>query len=182
MRNKSSLIVGLLTLAVLVPAAAFAVTLTGGVRFLGNLAITGTLSKGSGTFAIDDPINPANKILYHSFVESPDVKNIYDGIAVLDAQGETVIQLPAYYDALNRDSRYQFSALDSAMPNLYIKTEEKNSSFVIGGGTPGGKVSWQITGIRHDPYILKHPVIVEVPKGPGQEVNVGTCLFEPLCK
>ncbi|HEY3242950.1 MAG TPA: hypothetical protein VGM03_06310, partial [Phycisphaerae bacterium] len=44
--------------------------------FSGNVNVTGTLSKGFGTFKIDHPLDPENKYLYHSFVESPDMKNI----------------------------------------------------------------------------------------------------------
>ena len=168
--------------AVLLPSAALAVKFTSGVRFSSTVNVNGTLSKGSGSFVIDHPLDPANKILAHSFVESPDVKNLYDGIAKLDGDGEVVIVLPDYYDALNKDSRYQFFPLEEAMPGLYIKTEEKNNRFTIAGGTPGGKISWQITGIRHDAYILANPMIVEVPKGPDALVKKGECLHEPLCE
>ena len=54
----------------------------------GNLSITGKLSKGSGSFKIDHPLDPANKYLEHSFVESPDMMNIYNGIAMLDSRGK----------------------------------------------------------------------------------------------
>ena len=47
--------------------------------FGGNVQINGNLTKSSGSFKIDHPLDPANKYLYHSFVESPDMKNIYDG-------------------------------------------------------------------------------------------------------
>jgi hypothetical protein len=40
-------------------------------RFDGLVSITGLLSKGGGGFRIDHPLDPASKILYHSFVESP---------------------------------------------------------------------------------------------------------------
>lgn len=143
------------------PVAAFAVAFTSGVKFSSTLNVNGTLSKGSGSFIIDHPQDPANKTLAHSFVESPDVKNLYDGIVKLDGNGEAVIVLPDYYDALNKDSRYQFFSLDEAMPNLYIKEEEKNNQFTIAGGKPYGHVSWQITGIRHDAYILANPILVE---------------------
>lgn len=169
-------------LALALPAAVLAVTFSGNVKFTGNLTITGALSKGSGTFEIDDPIDPANKILFHSFVESPDAKNIYNGTATLDKKGEAVIALPAYFDALNTDVHYQFFALDQAMPNLYISQEEHDNQFAISGGVPGGKVSWQVTGVRHDPYILKHPIIPEVEKGPGKPVDKGQCLYMPLCE
>ena len=174
---KTAIVLGLF-----VPGVAAAVVLTGNVRFLGSLTITGALSKGAGTFVIDHPQKPGTHLLYHSFVESPDVKNIYDGIATLDTNGEVVIALPEYFDALNTSTRYQFFPLDEAMPNLYIKAEERNNAFTIAGGTPGGRVSWQITGIRHDPYIQRNPVRNEVWKGPNEEVDRGECLHEPLCE
>jgi hypothetical protein len=158
------------------------VTLTGDVKFLGNLAITGALAKGSGTFAIDHPLDPKNKLLFHSFVESPDVKNIYDGVAKLDQNGESVIELPDYFEALNKDFRYQFFPHKKAMPNLHIKEVVKDNKFIIAGGESNGTISWQITGIRHDPYILENPIIPEVEKGPNQILDLGECIFEELCQ
>ncbi len=179
------LIVGIIFAAHRVSAAN--ITLSGNVTFTNNLAITGSLSKSSGTFEIDDPIDPANKILFHSFVESPDAKNLYDGIAKLDAQGEATIELPVYFTALNQDFRYQYSPLGQSMPNLYIKHQVSESNmfdnkFVIAGGVANGTISWQITGNRHDPYILLHPIVPEVAKGPGQPVKKGQCIFTPLCE
>jgi hypothetical protein len=130
-------------------------------------------SPGSGTFVIDDPIDPKNKLLFHSFVESPDMKNIYDGIAILDGTGGAFVILPAYFEALNKDFRYQLTPLGQAMPTLHIAQEESGNEFLIAGGVPGGKVSWMITGIRHDPYILAHLIVPEVDKGPGQLVDKG---------
>lgn len=147
----------------------------------GNLLVTGNLSKGAGTFVIDHPLYPRTKLLYHSFVESPDAKNLYDGIATLDSKGEVTIALPAYFMALNQDFRYQFFPIDAAMPSLYIKSEIKDNHFTIAGGKSGGKISWQVTGNRHDPYILLHPIIPEVRKNASTPVSKGQCLFEPLC-
>jgi len=167
---------------VLVPGMLYAVTLSGNVKFWKNLVITGALSKGSGTFVIDHPLDPHNKLLYHSFVESPEAKNIYDGQVRLDAAGEATITLPEYFEALNTSFRYQLFPHGQSMPNLYVKKPVENNSFVIAGGAPGGLVSWQVTGVRHDPYILANPIINEVPKGPDEIVDVGECLFEPLCE
>lgn len=150
-------------------------------RFLSNLDVRGNLSKGSGTFMIDHPTKPATHLLFHSFVESPDVKNLYDGIAQLDIKGDATIQLPDYFEALNKDFRYQFFPLDEAMPNLHIKKEIENNRFTIGGGVPYGAVSWQVTGTRHDPYIQEHPIQVEVEKGPDALKDKGECLYEPVC-
>ena len=52
--------------------------------FLGDVDVEGTLSKSAGSFKIDHPLDPANKYLYHSFVESPDMMNVYNGVITLD--------------------------------------------------------------------------------------------------
>ena len=62
--------------------------------FLGNVAITGSLSKGGGGFTIDHPLDPENKYLRHSFVESPDMLNVYNGTVTTDANGEASVGLP----------------------------------------------------------------------------------------
>jgi len=53
--------------------------------FYGNTWVAGTLFKNAGAFRIGPPLDPANKYLSHSFVESPDMKNIYDGVATTTA-------------------------------------------------------------------------------------------------
>jgi hypothetical protein len=130
----------------------------------GNFSIGGTLSKGAGTFKIDHPLDPENKILYHSFVESPDMMNIYNGVVQLDANGEATVQLPTYFEALNQDFRYQLTAMGRPQPNLYIADEVNYNMFRISGGRPNGKVSWTVTGIRHDVFANAHRVIPEVTK------------------
>lgn len=157
------------------------ITLTDSVQIRGTLAITGALAKASGTFVIDHPLDPVNKLLYHSFVESLEPKNVYDGVATLDGNGEVRIRLPDYFEALNTDFRYQFFPHFEAMPDLHVKEEVRNNSFVIAGGKPRGEISWQVTGNRHDPYIVANPILNEVLKGPDQPVDVGECLHEPLC-
>src|SRR5919197_2426169 len=66
----------------------------------GDVNITGRLHKAGGSFKIDHPLDPENKYLYHSFVESPDMKNVYDGVVVLDAAGEALVPLPDWFEAL----------------------------------------------------------------------------------
>jgi len=173
---------GIVIVRYLNTAASGQTTLSGNVLFSADITILGSLSKGSGTFVIDHPQKPRTHLLYHSFVESPDVKNIYDGIAKLDESGEATILLPSYFEALNKDFRYQYFPLFESMPGLYIKQEIYSNKFTIAGGEPGGRVSWQVTGIRHDPYILANPIIPEVEKGPDEIVNRGECIFEPLCQ
>ncbi len=129
--------------------------------FDGNVTVTGTLSKGGGSFKIDHPLDPANKYLYHSFVESPDMMNIYNGNAALDNNGEATITLPGWFEALNKDFRYQLTAVGAPGPNLYIAREESGNQFTIAGGTKGMKVSWQITGVRKDAWAEQHRIPVE---------------------
>jgi hypothetical protein len=131
--------------------------------FDGNVDVIGNLSKSGGSFKIDHPLDPANKYLYHSFVESPDMKNIYDGVASLDASGEAVIQMPDWFGVLNRDFRYQLTCIGGFAP-VYIAEELANNQFKIGGGHAGMRVSWQITGIRQDPWANAHRIPVEEEK------------------
>ena len=140
----------------------------GDVAIPGNLTVSGSLTvTGSKHFKIDDPLDPANKYLYHTSVESPDMMNIYNGTAVLDSKGEAEIQLPDWFQALNRDFRYQLSCIGGFAP-VYVAREIENNTFRIAGGTAGLKVSWQVTGIRHDAYAEAHRSPVEVEKPDGE--------------
>jgi trimeric autotransporter adhesin len=131
--------------------------------FNGDVNVTGNLSKGGGSFKIDHPLDPANKYLYHSFVESPDMMNVYNGTVALDANGEAVISMPQWFDVLNRDFRYQLTCIGGFAP-VYIAEELANNQFKIGGGHAGLKVSWQVTGIRRDAWANAHRIPVEEQK------------------
>jgi hypothetical protein len=135
--------------------------------FEGNVSVLGTLSKSAGSFRIDHPLDPENKYLSHSFVESPDMMNVYNGNVVLDADGEAEIALPDWFEALNQDFRYQLTAIGRPGPGLHVAAKVKDNRFRIGGGSPGMEVSWQVTGIRHDAYAEKHRIPVEEDKPPA---------------
>jgi trimeric autotransporter adhesin len=128
--------------------------------FSGDVTITGNLSKSGGSFKIDHPLDPANKYLYHSFVESPDMKNIYDGVATLDSNGEAVIKMPEWFGVLNRDFRYQLTCIGAFAP-VFVAEELAGNQFKIGGGSAGMRVSWQVTGIRQDAWANAHRIPVE---------------------
>jgi hypothetical protein len=70
-----------------------------GVFANGNLELSGTKS-----FRIDHPTDPENKYLLHYSVESPEVLNTYSGKITLNDAGEAVVQLPAYFSAINKRS------------------------------------------------------------------------------
>jgi hypothetical protein len=132
--------------------------------FGGDVQVYGNLFKSSGSFKIDHPLDPANKYLYHSFVESPDMMNIYNGNAVLDKHGKAWVTLAEWFETLNREFRYQLTAIGAPGPNLYIAKEIAGNRFQIAGGKPGMKVSWQVTGVRQDPYAEAHRIKVEEDK------------------
>lgn len=134
----------------------------------GNLTVTGNLSKGGGSFLIDHPLDPENKYLSHSFVESPDMMNVYNGNLTLDDNGTAFVELPDYFEALNRDFRYQLTPLGFAAPNLHVASEIRGNRFKIAGGKPGMRVSWQVTGVRDDPYARMHRIRVEEAKPPAE--------------
>ncbi|MEJ5309099.1 MAG: hypothetical protein WHX52_04960 [Anaerolineae bacterium] len=138
--------------------------------FLGNVHVEGNLSaSGSKAFKIDHPLDPADRYLYHFAQEGPEVQNVYNGVVTLDAGGEAMVALPAYFSALNTGPfRYQLTPIGAPMPDLYIAEEIQGNAFRIAGGVPGKKVSWEVTAVRHDPYLRDHPAQAEVDK-PAEE-------------
>lgn len=139
--------------------------------FQGNVFVTGTLFASAKAFMIDHPLDPKNKYLVHAAVESPDLKTVYDGVATLDRQGKAKVSLPPWFEALNKDFRYQLTSIGAAAPDLHIASTVSKNQFTIGGGAPGAKVSWQVTGIRRDRWAKSHPVSVEQAKRPHERIR-----------
>src|SRR5580658_3116487 len=131
-----------------------------------GVAVVGTLSKGGGSFMIDHPLDPANKYLYHSFVESPDMKNIYDGTITTDGAGLATVTLPDWFEALNRDFRYQLTVIGQ-FAQAIVASEISGNQFSIRTDKPDVKVSWQVTGIRQDAFANANRIPVEVEKAPA---------------
>jgi hypothetical protein len=139
-----------------------------GGYFIGDTHVSGTLTASTKSFKIDHPLDPENRYLMHSSVESDERMNIYNGNAVLDARGEAWVELPDWFEVLNQDFRYQLTPIGAPGPNLYIAREIEGARFLIAGGEPDTKVSWQVTGVRHDPVALANPMSVEVDKKPSE--------------
>ncbi len=131
--------------------------------FNGNVDVDGNLSKAGGSFKIDHPLDPANKYLYHSFVESPDMMNIYNGNVITDAQGDAVVPLPDWFETLNRDFRYQLTVIGQ-FAQAVVAGEIADGRFSIKTDKPNVKVSWQVTGIRQDAWANAHRIPVEQQK------------------
>lgn len=132
--------------------------------FAGSVDVVGTLRKSTNLFRIDHPLDPANKYLSHSVVESPEYLNLYNGTVTLDANGEAEVKLPDWFEALNQEFRYQLTAIGAPGPNLYIAQKVAGNRFKIAGGQAGMEVSWQVTGVRHDAYVRANPLKVEEEK------------------
>jgi hypothetical protein len=132
-------------------------------KFNGDVQVTGVLSKAGGSFKIDHPLDPENKYLSHSFVESPDMKNMYDGNVTTDENGEATVTLPDYFEALNSDFHYQLTVIGT-FAQAIIADEIKDNRFAIKTSAPGVKVSWQVTGTRQDAWAKKNRIKVEEDK------------------
>ncbi|WP_189271940.1 hypothetical protein [Kitasatospora griseola] len=137
--------------------AASGVTL--GADINNGLRVNGVIiSAGSARFVIDHPLDPADTTLTHAFVASPEQKNVYDGVVTLDDTGAATVTLPDWFDALNQHFRYQLTPIGAPAPGLHVNAEISGNSFSVAGGPPGGKVSWQVTGVRLDKWARANPV------------------------
>ncbi len=112
---------------------------------------------------IDHPLDPANKYLIHSSVESSERTNLYSGNIITDASGSADVELPGYFETLNVDYRYQLTTIGQQAQS-WIENEISNNHFTIKTDKPNVKVSWQVTGVRNDPYAKTHPFVVEQEK------------------
>lgn len=167
-------------------------TLIAAAYINGALTCTGTLSKGGGSFKIDHPLDPANKYLYHSFVESPDMMNVYNGNITTDASGLATVTLPDYFEALNKDFRYQLTAVGQ-FAQVIVKEKVQGNKFVIQTDKPNVEISWQVTGIRHDAWANQNRIPNAVDKagaerglylhpevfGKSADYNVSKALVHP---
>ena len=148
------------------PTADFPTEVTGNMRVNGVVQATGITAQ-TKAFKIDHPLDPANRYLYHTSVESPDMTNLYTGNATLGVAGEAWVELPAWFEALNKDFRYQLTCIGGFAP-VYVADEIRDNRFKIAGGAAGMKVSWQVTGVRHDPYAEAYRAPVEMDKQPHE--------------
>lgn len=131
--------------------------------FPGDVAIIGDVVTEVAAMRIDHPLDPANKYLFHAAVQSPDMMNIYNGNVVTDASGEAVVNLPDWFETLNRDFRYQLTAIGQ-QAQAWISSEIANRTFAIKTDKPNVKISWQVTGIRQDAWANAHRTSVEMEK------------------
>ena len=122
-----------------------------GVYAFGRLGASGTKA-----FQIDHPLRPETHFLNHFCIEAPEPYNLYRGTVTLDANGEAWVQLPDYFEAINRDASYHLTPIGAAMPNLHVAVEIQGNRFKIAGGAPFKKVSWEVKAVRNDPWVQQY--------------------------
>jgi hypothetical protein len=125
----------------------------------GNVTISGSLSKGSGSFKIDHPIKPDTHHLVHSFVEAPQADNIYRGKVDL-VNGQATINI----DEAGRMTEGTFEALNCNVQ--CFTTNEENWTCVRGSVTGNiltieaedntctDTISWMVIGERCDQHMV----------------------------
>nr|NQU91755.1 hypothetical protein [Bacteroidota bacterium] len=133
--------------------------------FSGSVHVTGSLSKGSGSFVIDHPLDPENKLLRHNFVESPENLLIYRGKAELDENGEAVVELPDYFKALTKEDEASIHLTPVGRPFLTGAEWNSDYSAIIIYGDPDKAVFWEVLADRDDPVIHELGRPVEEEKG-----------------
>lgn len=79
------------------------------------------------------------------------------------ARGGAVVTLPEWFEALNRDLRYQLTVIGT-FAQAIVGDKVKNNRFTIRTSVPNVEVSWQVTGVRSDAAMAKHPFRAEEEK------------------
>jgi hypothetical protein len=128
----------------------------------GNLTILGALSKGSGSFKIDHPLESKKDTHYlvHSFVESPQANNIYRGsVDLIDGQAtvnldEVSGMTDGTFVLLNTDihvytsNESDWDAVKGSVSDNVLTIECQNPSSTA-------KVNWLVIGERHDQHMIE---------------------------
>jgi hypothetical protein len=127
----------------------------------GAVTVTGSLSKGSGSFKIDHPIESMKDTHYlvHSFVESPQANNIYRGKVKL-INGKAEINL----DAVSTMTEGTFVLLNR---EIHTYTSNETDWDAVRGNVEGNiltiecqnqesnaMVSWLVIGERQDKHMM----------------------------
>jgi hypothetical protein len=133
--------------------------------FSGNVNVTGSLSKGSGSFVIDHPLDPENKLLRHNFVESPENLLIYRGKAELNSKGEAIVEMPEYFKALTKEDEASIYLTPVGRPFLTGAEWDSDFTSIIIYGDNNREVFWEVLADRDDPVIHELGRPVEEEKG-----------------
>ncbi len=138
--------------------------------FAGNVNVTGTLTKGSGSFLIDHPLDPENKLLRHNFVESPENLLIYRGTVKLGSDGMALVEMPEYFEALTKEKEASVHLTPEGKPFLTGYRWGADHTAFTAYGDPNREVAWMVMADRDDPVMHQLARPVEEDKGPDNNV------------
>ncbi|UOQ58091.1 hypothetical protein MUN78_04395 [Leucobacter allii] len=126
-----------------------------------NLDVT-----GSKNFKIPHPTRP-DHFLRHGSTESPVSGTEYWGTETLDSAGEAVVELPEYFEALNKPENRGIQITPVGRPFLTGADPIVNGTFKV-YGDPGREVSWLVKAERREEhggeFVVEEPVF-----GPQRE-------------
>ena len=128
----------------------------------GNVTVAGSLSKGSGSFQIDHPLDSKKDTHYlvHSFIEGPQADNIYRGTVTLSS-GTATVDLDSVssmtsgtFVELNREvqcfttNETGWTAVKGSVSGnvLTITAQDNNCTDTI---------SWMVVGERQDQHMIE---------------------------
>jgi hypothetical protein len=125
----------------------------------GNLVVSGSVTKGSGTFKIDHPLKPDSHHLVHSFIEGPNADLLYRGKAEL-VEGAASINI----DEAARMTEGTFVAL-CRNTQCFVSNESDWDAVrarVVGNRifiecmnpSSTATVSWLVIGERQDKHMM----------------------------
>lgn len=136
--------------------------------FNGRVHINGQLTKSSGSFLIDHVLDPKNKTLRHSFVESPEDLCLYRGKVKLDEKGRATVKMPRYFAALTKEEEATVT-LTPIGKKPFLAGYEWNKKYTAFSvyGDPDRQVSYIVLADRDDPAIRHFRRPVEEAKGNG---------------
>lgn len=132
-----------------------------GMAVTGNASVSGALSKGSGTFLIDHPLDPFNKNLRHGFVESTEYVNIYRGMVDL-VDGSMTVDIDAAFgmtdgtfEALNADVMVSSLQNQYGPERVWVEAPADSGKFTIICEDPESTatIAWMVTGRRNDAFV-----------------------------
>jgi len=124
---------------------------------------------GVKAFTMDHPLDPENKMLMHVAAESNEVINFYSGNVTTDASGKATVSLPDYFEAINKDFRYQLTVVGGTFAQAIISKEVNHNKFEIATNQPNVKVSWEVKGVRNDARMKMYPFVAEQQKTGSQK-------------
>ncbi len=143
----------------------------------GNVHVVNTFTAGIKSFSIDHPLDPENKVLNHSCIESPEMRNVYYGQEET-VDGSVTISLPDWWHPLNGEDKseytYQLTTIGKYC-QLYISQEIENGQFTVSSVEGDCKFSWTVTAIRHDAFAEDKRMVVEEEKPEGRK---GKLIYE----